>query len=164
MCLENLLHLFLFFLIYRNAVVFCSETLRFYRLKSKISNSRKTAIFAMSTLLNMIGPGFIYGLPLIYVELIHDLNVSRAEAALLMSTTRGVTFGAGITLNAYYIRSNCCQRLSLVYVELIHDLNVWRAEAALLLSTSRGVSFGACYTLLSNSINRLNILINPHMM
>ena len=96
----------------------------FYRLKSKISNGRKTAIFAMSTLLNMIGPGFIYGLPLIYVELIHDLNVSRAEAALLISTTRGVTFGAGITLKTYYIRSNCCQRLPLIYVRLIHHLNM----------------------------------------
>ena len=44
----------------------------------------------------MTALGFLHGLAVVYVVVIDDLNVSSAEAALMMSVTRGVMYGSGI--------------------------------------------------------------------
>ena len=43
--------------------------------------------------------GFLHGLAVVYVVVIDDLQVSSAEAALMMSVTRGVMYGSGIVVD-----------------------------------------------------------------
>ena len=59
---------------------------------------RKAAIYIVSTIFNISTLGFLHGLAVVYVVVIDDLRVSSAEAALMVSVTRGVMYGSGMSI------------------------------------------------------------------
>ena len=70
----------------------CSEV-----TPEEISITRKVTIYMVSMIMNMTTLGFLHGIAVVYVVVIDDLQVSSAEAALMMSVTRGVMYGSGIS-------------------------------------------------------------------
>ena len=66
---------------------------------SEISAAKKAAIYVVATMLTVTSMGFLHGLPVVYVVVKDDLRVSSAEAALMMSVTRGVMYGSGMAVN-----------------------------------------------------------------
>ena len=75
-------------------MIYCSDD----GIPTEISTTRKAAIYAVSTILNVSTLGFLHGLAVVYVVVIDELQVPSAEAALMMSVTRGVMYGSGITM------------------------------------------------------------------
>ena len=65
---------------------------------TEIPTIRKTAIYTVSTIFNISTLGFLHGLAVVYVVVIDDLRVSSAEAALMVSVTRGVMYGSGMSI------------------------------------------------------------------